>query len=66
MLGSLADPGAATQDVRRRVPVADLGTDPATLLAVEHLGDARLITFDRDDATRAPTAEVAHEALLRE
>ena len=29
-------------------------------------GQARLLTFDRDPATRAPTVEVAHEALLRD
>ena len=29
-------------------------------------GDARLLSFDRDPATRVPTVEVAHEALLTE
>jgi len=29
-------------------------------------GSARLLSFDRDPATRAPTVEVAHEALIRE
>jgi hypothetical protein len=29
-------------------------------------GSARLLTFDRDPATREPTVEVAHEALIRE
>ncbi len=33
---------------------------------LEAYGRARLLTFDRDPATRGPTVEVAHEALLRE
>jgi WD40 repeat protein/DNA-binding SARP family transcriptional activator len=33
---------------------------------IETFGAARLLTFDRDPATRAPTLEVAHEALLWE
>ena len=33
---------------------------------IDAFGKARLLTFDNDPATRAPTVEVAHEALLRE
>jgi WD40 repeat protein/DNA-binding SARP family transcriptional activator len=33
---------------------------------LEAFGKARLVTFDHDPQTRGPTAEVAHEALLRE
>jgi WD40 repeat protein len=33
---------------------------------IDMFGTARLLTFDRDAATRSPTVEVAHEALLRE
>ena len=33
---------------------------------LDRFGAARLLTFDRDPATREPTVEVAHEALLRE
>ena len=29
-------------------------------------GRYRLLTFDRDLATRGPTVEIAHEALIRE
>ena len=36
------------------------------LWVIERFGAARLLTFDRDVATREPTVEVAHEALLRE
>jgi WD40 repeat protein len=33
---------------------------------IESFGKARLLSFDHDPATRSPTVEVAHEALLRE
>ena len=33
---------------------------------IDTYGRTRLLTFDRDAATRTPTVEVAHEALLRE
>ena len=33
---------------------------------IKLFGTARLLTFDREPATRAPTVEVAHEALLWE
>ena len=64
--GRMTNPGEASADLRRRVPIADLGNDPATTWVTKQFGAARLITFDRDDATREPTIEVAHEALLRE
>ena len=33
---------------------------------IDAYGSARLLTFDRNAASRAPTVEVAHEAMLRE
>ena len=33
---------------------------------IDLFGRHRLLTFDRDPVTRAPTVEVAHEALFRE
>ncbi|MCJ7558895.1 MAG: hypothetical protein MUP90_18550, partial [Gammaproteobacteria bacterium] len=33
---------------------------------IDAFGEARLLSFDRDPVTRAPTVEVAHEALLNE
>ena len=40
-------------------------TDPAAIeSALDAYGRHRLLTFDRDPATREPTVEVAHEALL--
>ena len=55
-------------DTRRRIPLTELhgmGLDPDALQQVlDDYGSHRLLTFDRDPETRAPTVEVAHEALL--
>ena len=60
------DPGY----VRRRVTRADLGAlevDRAALdEGLQRFGAHRLLTFDSDPVSRAPTVEVAHESLLRE
>lgn len=57
-----------TTDTRRRIPRTELhglGLDAAALEQVlNDYGSHRLLTFDRDPVTRAPTVEVAHEALL--
>ena len=60
---------AEEEPTRRRAPRSEL----ATLLlgqsiddVVEAWAQARLLTLDRHPATREPTVEVAHEALLRE
>ena len=66
LFGRMTNPTEEFTDLRRRVPLADLGDDPSTAWVIEHFGAARLLTFDRDVATREPTVEVAHEALLRE
>ncbi|HBX70711.1 MAG TPA: hypothetical protein DEH25_15350, partial [Chloroflexi bacterium] len=63
--------GEGIEDTRRRVLRAEIeaviGQEPSLLLPViEQYGRHRLLTFDHDPATRAPTVEVAHEALLRE
>ncbi|MDH3247398.1 MAG: protein kinase [Acidimicrobiia bacterium] len=63
-LGRMTDPSAA--DLRRRVKVSDLGDDADVGWVLDRFGKARLLSFDRDPATREPTVEVAHEALLRE
>jgi ABC-type glycerol-3-phosphate transport system substrate-binding protein len=59
--------GAA--DTRRLVPRSELLSLPIERDAIERAIDAfgrhRLLAFDRDPATRGPTVEVAHEALLR-
>lgn len=60
--------GEGTQDTRRRVPRGELDAleiDPGAIGAVlDEFGRHRLLTFDRDPATREPTVEIAHEALL--
>ncbi|MEX1037776.1 MAG: BTAD domain-containing putative transcriptional regulator, partial [Acidimicrobiia bacterium] len=56
-------------DLRRRVrrsELAGIGNQKDLDGALQAYAAARLITFDRDPATRGPTVEVAHEALLRE
>jgi WD40 repeat protein/DNA-binding SARP family transcriptional activator/energy-coupling factor transporter ATP-binding protein EcfA2 len=60
----LTELGEATQDTRRRVSIGELTSRAAEAPAVEAvlniLADARLLTVGED------TAEVAHEALIRE
>ena len=55
---------------RRRVRTRELAQLDADQQDIDHVlelfGHHRLVTFDRDPATRGPTVEVAHEALLRE
>jgi WD40 repeat protein/serine/threonine protein kinase/DNA-binding XRE family transcriptional regulator len=41
-----------------------LGSPSAIEQAINRYGQARLLSFDHDPLTRAPTVEVAHEALL--
>ncbi len=57
------------EDTRRRVRLDELLSlqgDPALMQSVlERFGKYRLLTFDHDPATRTPTVEVAHEALIR-
>lgn len=66
LFGRLTQPGEDTTDLRRRVRLADLGDDAATAAVLERYSRARLLTFDHEAASREPTVEVAHEALLRE
>ncbi|MEM9515511.1 MAG: BTAD domain-containing putative transcriptional regulator [Actinomycetota bacterium] len=58
--------GENAQDTRRRVVRNELPDDAATAAALDRYGSARLLTFDRDPATREPTVEVAHEALIQQ
>jgi WD40 repeat protein len=61
-----ADPTA--HDTRRRVRRRELRQLELDPNAVEEIlarfGEHRLLTFDREPLTRAPTVEVAHEAIL--
>ena len=65
MFGRLVTLGEGREDTRRRVLRSELGDDAATAAMVDRYGAARLLSFDRDTATREPTLEVAHEAVLR-
>jgi len=57
-------------DTRRRVPQSELMTLGDDEDLIEELIDLfaayRLLTLDHDPASRRPTLEIAHEALLRE
>jgi WD40 repeat protein/serine/threonine protein kinase/DNA-binding SARP family transcriptional activator len=72
----LVNLGEGVEDTRRRVLRSELegigeqsivnSELPVVTEMIDSFGQARLLTFDRDPATRGPTVEVAHEALLRE
>ena len=66
MFGRLVTLGEGTEDTRRRVTIADLGSDPAMARSVDAFGKARLLTFDRHPTSSEPTVEVGHEAVIRE
>ena len=58
------------EDTRRRTPRSELAaiTENEDLLSdvIDTFADYRLLSLDHDPATRTPTVEVAHEAILRE
>lgn len=68
LLSRLVALGDGTVDTRRRVhrrELDGLAGSTATVDAVlERFGEARLVTFDHDRASRQPTVEIAHEALI--
>lgn len=57
--------GEGTEDTRRRVRQSELATNTAIDDVINIYGKYRLLTFDKDPASREPTVEVAHEALIR-
>ena len=64
----LATLGEGQEDTRRRIlqtELLTLGQREIVEDVLDHFGRYRLLTFDRDDATRSSTVEVAHEALIR-
>ncbi|NNE12282.1 MAG: protein kinase, partial [Ilumatobacter sp.] len=65
LFGRLVTLGEGTEDTRRRVRLAELSDDTDTNAVVDAFGSARMLVFDVDPATREPTVEIAHEALLR-
>lgn len=62
LFGRLVTPGDDGPDTRRRARLGELS--PAAQHAAEAFVAARLLMVDRDHASREPTVEVAHEALL--
>jgi WD40 repeat protein len=60
--------GEGTEDTRRPVPRSDLVSlqvdQQAMATSIDGYGASRLLSFDRDSRSGAPTVEVAHEALL--
>ena len=66
LFGELVNVGEGTENTRRRVRLADVAHDDTTTTVIDRYGEARLLSFDRDETTREPTVEVAHEALIRQ
>ena len=64
----LVNLGEGRQDTRRRVTRSELDALEVDTELVDRVVDTygrhRLLTFDRDPASREPTVEIAHEALL--
>src|SRR5262249_11123471 len=62
--------GEGAEDTRRRVERTELASmevdQDALEEAIQQFGAWRLLSFDRDPRSGAPTIEVAHEALMRE
>lgn len=62
--------GEGTNDTRRRAALSDLlsiSDQPEDIRALlDMFGKYRLLTFDHDPDTRAPTVEIAHESLIRQ
>ena len=64
----LVQPGVGSEDTRRRALRAELltlGKSQLVRFILDRFGQFRLLTFDYEPASRAPTVEIAHEALLR-
>ena len=60
--------GEGQEDTRRRILQSELltlGDREVVEDVIDRFGRYRLLTFDRDEATRGATVEVAHEALIR-
>ena len=61
--------GEGQEDTRRRILQSELltlGDREIVEDVIDRFGRYRLLTFDRDEATRSSTVEVAHEALIRQ
>ncbi len=68
-LGERTGSGSSTAYTCRRAPIAEflaITEGDRVNDIIERFGRYRLLTFNRDPDTRAPTVEIAHESLLRE
>jgi serine/threonine protein kinase/DNA-binding SARP family transcriptional activator/WD40 repeat protein len=63
MFTRLVSTGDGDSDIRRCVPRREMAGVPAAV--IDAFVNRRLLTLDRDDVTREPTIEVAHDALLK-
>lgn len=54
--------GEGTPDTRRRIHRSELPAVPDVV--IDRFVDHRLVTMDRDQTSREPTIEVAHEAMI--
>jgi WD40 repeat protein len=66
IFGRLVTFGEGAEDTRRRALRSEFGDGERTAWLLDAFVSARLLSTDRDPATREPTVEVAHEALLRD
>ncbi len=66
IFGRLVTFGEGTEDTRRRALRSEFGDGSGPPGCSMPSISARLLTTDRDPASREPTVEVAHEALLRD
>ncbi len=64
LFGRLVTPGDRGEATRRRARLSELPSVTSTL--VDAYAQARLLTLDRDQLTREPTVEIAHEALIHQ
>ena len=66
IFGRLVTLGEGSEDTRRRALRSEFGQSERTAWLLDAFASARLLTLGRDEASRQPTVEVAHEALLRD
>ena len=66
IFGRLVALGRGKEDTRRRALRSEFGSSEQTARLLDALVAARLLTTDRDPASREVTVEIAHEALLRD
>lgn len=66
IFGRLVTLGEGVEDTRRRALRSEFGAGERTAWLLDAYITARLLTTDHDPATRQPTVEIAHEALLRD